>query len=105
MDEKYLFMLDKGGLLICQNIGIMKMIMIGMMIMIMRAMDVYWYGKYYPKEDIDALFKDSSAEDIQEGRGSNVGWALLVLVSIGAAGYGIYKKMIQGKDLPKKIVN
>lgn len=66
---------------------------------------VYWYGKYYPKEDIDALFKDSSAEDIQEGRGSNVGWALLVLVSIGAAGYGIYKKMIQGKDLPKKIVN
>lgn len=66
---------------------------------------VYWYGKYYPKEDIDALFKDLSAEDIQEGRGSNVGWALLVLVSIGAAGYGIYKKMIQGKDLPKKIVN
>ena len=41
MDEKYLFMLDKGGLLICQNIGIMKMIMIGMMIMIMRAMDMF----------------------------------------------------------------
>ena len=23
---------------------------------------VYWYGKYYPKEDIDAMFKDSSDE-------------------------------------------
>ena len=44
---------------------------------------VYWYGKYYPKEDIDKLFpKDNSSKDLI---------ALLVLGSIAAAAYGVKK--------------
>lgn len=56
---------------------------------------VYWYGKYYPKEDIDALFKKSSDDDTTEDISSNAsGWIFLAIAGIGAAGYGIHKKVI-----------
>ena len=46
---------------------------------------VYWYGKYYPKEEIDALFDDSSSNAFW--------WLLLSIAGIGIAGYGIYKNV------------
>lgn len=56
---------------------------------------VYWYGKYYPKEEIDALFKDSSDDDTAEDSSSNaLGWIFLAIAGIGAVGYGIHKKVI-----------
>ena len=55
---------------------------------------VYWYGKYYPKEDVDALFKDSPTEKENEDEASNVGWIFLLLAGIGAAGYGIHKRVL-----------
>lgn len=41
---------------------------------------VYWYGKYYPKEDIDALFPEENT-----GKGN-----LVLLALAGAAVGGIY---------------
>ena len=57
---------------------------------------VYWYGKYCPKEDIDALFKNSSDDNnATEGSSPNVlGWIFLAFAGIGAVGYGIHKKVI-----------
>lgn len=57
---------------------------------------VYWYGKYYPKEDIEALFKNSLDDDnAMEGSSSNaLGWISIAIVVIGAFGYGIHKKVI-----------
>ena len=57
---------------------------------------VYWYGKYYPKEDIEALFKNSSDDgNTTEGSSSNVlGWIFLAIAGIGAVGYGIHKKVL-----------
>jgi hypothetical protein len=57
---------------------------------------VYWYGKYYPKEDIDALFKNSSDDNnATEGSLPNVlGWIFLAIAGIGATGYGIRKKVM-----------
>lgn len=57
---------------------------------------VYWYGKYYPKEEIDDLFKNSSDDDnTTEGSLPNVlGWIFLAIAGIGATGYGIHKKVI-----------
>lgn len=57
---------------------------------------VYWYGKYYPKEDIDALFKNSPDDDItKESSSPNImSWIFLVIVGISAAGYGIHKKVL-----------
>ncbi len=56
---------------------------------------VYWYGKYYPKECIDALFKNFSDDDTAEDSPSNVlGGISLAIVGIGVAGYCIHKKVI-----------
>lgn len=57
---------------------------------------VYWYGKYYPKEDIDALFNNSSDDDnTTEGSSPNaMGWTFLAIAGISAVGYGIYKKVM-----------
>lgn len=56
---------------------------------------VYWYGKYYPKEEIDALFKDSLNDDTAEDSSSSaLGWIFLAIAGIGAVGYGIHKKVI-----------
>jgi hypothetical protein len=56
---------------------------------------VYWYGKYYRKEDIDALFKDNTIDSEVESVASNpLGWILLTLAGLCGAGYGIKKKVI-----------
>lgn len=56
---------------------------------------VYWYGKYYLKEDIDALFRDSNdAVDEESGNSNALGWMLLILAGLCGAGYGIKKNAI-----------
>lgn len=45
---------------------------------------VYWYGKYYPKEKIDALFAQ------EEKRSGGIGSPLLALVGIVGI-YGAYE--------------
>ena len=56
---------------------------------------VYWYGKYYPKEYIDALFKyNKDAADNEVSENSSAGWILLVLAGLCGVGYGIKKKVI-----------
>lgn len=56
---------------------------------------VYWYGKYYPKEYIDALFKDNKdGADNEVSESSSAGWILLVLAGLCGVGYGIKKKVI-----------
>lgn len=44
---------------------------------------VYWYGKYYPKEDIDKLFSEDNS-----GKGLV---AFLALAGIVAVGYSVKK--------------
>lgn len=52
---------------------------------------VYWYGKYYPKETIDALFnKDNSVEEMGE---IDYGRILIYILGMGTMGYGIYKSV------------
>lgn len=51
---------------------------------------VYWYGKYYPKEDIDALFKDSHNSDTEDDDNTISKLLATAGILIGA-GYGIYK--------------
>lgn len=54
---------------------------------------VYWYGKYYPKEEIDALFRDPSDDDTAEDSPLNALWGIsLAIIGIGVAGYCIHKK-------------
>lgn len=59
---------------------------------------VYWYGKYYPKEDIDALFKDSDSSSSDDSESGNAGDGVLaalavagIAAGVGAAYYGAKK--------------
>ena len=62
---------------------------------IQKLIDVYWYGKYYPKEYIDALFKDNKDDaDNEVSESSNAGWFLLALAGLCGVGYGIKKIVI-----------
>lgn len=46
------------------------------------------------KEDIDALFKDSSDNNTTEDSSPNVlRWIFFAITGIGTIGYGIYKKV------------
>ena len=56
---------------------------------------VYWYGNYYPKEDIDAFFKNNTdSEDENSPESGTMGWILLAHVGVFGAGYGIKMKII-----------
>lgn len=59
---------------------------------------VYWYGKYYPKEDIDALFKDSDSPSSYDSESGNAKEGVLaalavagIAAGVGAACYGAKK--------------
>ncbi len=52
---------------------------------------VYWYGKYYPKENIDALYKNSNSEETGEQCEVSIGKVLVVLGAAAALAYGIMK--------------
>jgi hypothetical protein len=63
---------------------------------------VYWYGKYYPKEKIDALFKDSdslSSDDSESGDGVLAALAVAgIAAGVGAACYCAKKAAPHVKD-------
>lgn len=54
---------------------------------------VYWYGKYYPKEYIDSLFKDSSSEEKADDVTGALAWVIGMgaLAVIAGSIYGIKK--------------
>lgn len=44
---------------------------------------LYWYGKYYPKEDIDALIKNNTdIEGENSSESGTMGWMLLALAGV-----------------------
>ena len=57
---------------------------------------VYWYGKYFPKEEMDALFTNP-LDNYNTTEGSlpkYFRFDFLAIAGIGATGFGIHKKVM-----------
>lgn len=62
--------------------------------------EVYWYGKYYPKDYVDAIYGDNKEQynnEADENNGGTLGRLGVVLVA-GGLGYLAYKVVPVIKD-------